>query len=152
MALVPELLVTDLRSSLVFWRDLIGFQIRYDRPEEGFAYLELGAPHVMLEELRPTSRQWLTGPLERPLGRGINFQIEVTDLDGILARLRDAQWPLYMEPETKTYRVADRESTQRQFLVSKSAPIYSRLHETSVCRQANSRAAVISSSADTGSR
>lgn len=33
--LVPELLVTRLESSLGFWRDLLGFAVAYDRPEEG---------------------------------------------------------------------------------------------------------------------
>ena len=35
--LVPELTVSDLGRSLAFWRDLVGFGVLYDRPEEGFA-------------------------------------------------------------------------------------------------------------------
>ena len=43
--LVPELLVIDLAASLRFWCELLGFMIAYDRPEEGFAYLDLnGVP------------------------------------------------------------------------------------------------------------
>ena len=50
-ALVPEFLVTDLGASLAFWRDLCGFTVLYDRPEERFAYLTLGSAHLMLEEV-----------------------------------------------------------------------------------------------------
>lgn len=40
--LIPELLVMDLDESLYFWRDLIGFSVAYDRPEDRFAFLEFG--------------------------------------------------------------------------------------------------------------
>ncbi|MGB3124793.1 MAG: VOC family protein, partial [Pseudomonas sp.] len=35
--LVPELMVTDLRKSLDFWVALLGFEVAYQRLEEGFA-------------------------------------------------------------------------------------------------------------------
>lgn len=38
-ALIPELYVTDLQRSLVFYTQLLGFKVAYDRPEEGFAFL-----------------------------------------------------------------------------------------------------------------
>jgi catechol 2,3-dioxygenase-like lactoylglutathione lyase family enzyme len=41
-ALVPELLVTDLHRSIEFWCGLCGFELRYSRPEEKFAYLAFG--------------------------------------------------------------------------------------------------------------
>src|SRR5438067_11086932 len=74
--LVPELLVGDIRKSLRFWRDLCSFAVAFDRLDEGFAYLDLGGAQIMLEE-RGRSRNWVTGPLEIPLGRGVNFQITV---------------------------------------------------------------------------
>jgi hypothetical protein len=40
--LVPELLVVDINKSLRFWRDVCGFAVLFDRPDEGFAYLDLG--------------------------------------------------------------------------------------------------------------
>jgi catechol 2,3-dioxygenase-like lactoylglutathione lyase family enzyme len=115
--LVPEFLVRDLEASLHFWRDLLGFAVAYDRPEEGFAYLDLDGAQVMLERRNPAARQWLTGDLDLPLGRGINFQIEVPSVDAILGRLEAAAWPLFMACETKWYRAGAVESGQRQFLV-----------------------------------
>lgn len=115
--LVPELLVADLDRSLRFWRDLIGFRIAYDRPEEGFAYLDLGGAQIMLEERDPAARQWLTGALDAPLGRGINLQIEVPAIAPILGRLEEAGWPLFMLPEEAWYKAGNAEVGQRQFLV-----------------------------------
>ena len=114
--LVPELAVTDIRASLRFWVELLGFQIDYERPEERFAYVVLGSAHVMLDQIGQT-RTWETGPLERPLGRGINFEITVPDVQPILDRLNGANWPLFVEPEEKWYRVNDQETGVRQFLV-----------------------------------
>ncbi|MBA2519953.1 MAG: VOC family protein [Chloroflexia bacterium] len=115
--LVPELLVTRLDASLRFWRDLLGFAVAYDRPEEGFAYLHLAGAEIMLEQVDDSHRTWLTGPLNPPFGRGINFQIEVAALDPTLERLRQASWPLFLEPEERWYRMAELEVGQRQFLV-----------------------------------
>jgi catechol 2,3-dioxygenase-like lactoylglutathione lyase family enzyme len=116
--LVPELLVTDMPSSIGFWCGLCGFEIAYDRPEEGFAYITLGSAHVMLEQ-RGVGRNWITGDLEPPLGRGINFQVTVPTLEPILSALSSADLSLFMRPETKWYRVSDREEAGvRQFLVT----------------------------------
>lgn len=114
--LVPELLVTDLAASLRFWVDLCGFTVHYDRPEEGFAYLAQGSAHVMLEQAG-VGRNWVTGPLDTPLGRGINFQVGVSDVAPVLERLAGAGWPLFMAAEDKSY-VTDRGTVQlTQFLV-----------------------------------
>ncbi|MDR3505271.1 MAG: VOC family protein [Acidocella sp.] len=115
--LVPELVVSDLEASLHFWRDLIGFSVAYDRPEAGFVYLDLDGAQVMLEQRSAADDQWVTGPLEAPLGRGINFQIEVPAVQPILDRLARAGWPLFMAPEDAWYRAGEIENGQRQFLV-----------------------------------
>lgn len=115
--LTPELLITDLARSLHFWVDLIGFRVAFDRPEDGFAYLDLDGAQVMLETRNPASRQWETGPLEAPLGRGINVEIAVPAVEPVLARLEAAGWPLYMAVEDKWYRAGEVEVGQRQFLV-----------------------------------
>lgn len=114
--LIPELLVTNLDQSLRFWRDFCGFEVAYERFEEGFAYLDLDGAHVMLDE-RGHGRNWVTGPLEPPFGRGINFQVGVPSLQPILAALSGAGWPLFMAPERKWYRVGDEEKGVHQFLV-----------------------------------
>lgn len=112
--LVPELDVTSLEESLRFWCDRLGFAVAYRRPESGFAYLEREGAQVMLCQM---NGNWETGPLERPLGRGINFQIEVSDVGPILAALSQAGWPLFRELHDRWYRVGTHEGGNRQFLV-----------------------------------
>lgn len=117
-ALVPELLVEDVSRSLAFWCGLCGFTIAYERPDEGFVYIVRDGAHLMLEQ-QGIGRNWVTGPLERPLGRGINLQIAVQDLAPILAALRGAGHPLFLEPETRWYRIGDDEEVGvEQFLVA----------------------------------
>ncbi|MCA8047613.1 bleomycin resistance protein [Burkholderia arboris] len=114
-ALVPELICSSLAGSVHFYRDVLGFRIRFERPEDGFAYLEIGGAQLMLEQQSPES--WLTGTLTPPFGRGINLQIEVDSLDPILDRIRAADVALFVEPRTSWYREGDIEHGQVEMLV-----------------------------------
>jgi len=114
--LVPELLVTDINTSLRFWRDLCGFEVVYDRLDEGFAYLDHDGAQIMLEE-RGRGRNWITAVLEAPFGRGLNFQVSVKTLAPILEALERVDWPLFVAPEQKWYRTGGIESGVHQFLV-----------------------------------
>ncbi|MDM1395932.1 VOC family protein [Myroides odoratimimus] len=116
-ALVPEFVVSDLASSLQFWCDYIGFEVMYDRKEEHFAYLGMGEAQVMLEQYNPADREWETGVMEKPYGRGINFQIEVNAIIPILKRLQEAKYNVFIDVEERWYRVEDVEFGQKQFLV-----------------------------------
>ena len=60
--LVPELMVTDLANSLYFWVSCLGFELAYQRLEDGFAYLDLNGAQVMLEQVDSETGQWLTAP------------------------------------------------------------------------------------------
>ena len=71
--LVPELTVTDYEASRRFWCDLVGFSLRYERPEEGFGYLVLGNAHLMLDQI-DQGRTWATGPLEFPPRSGYQLR------------------------------------------------------------------------------
>lgn len=126
--LVPELAVTDYEASKRFWCGLIGFSLRYERPEEGFGYLVLGSAHLMLDQINQ-GRTWATGTLEAPLGRGINLEIQVAPLDAAWERLTLAQWPIFVEPEEKWYRAGDVEIGVRQFLIQDPDGYLVRLQE-----------------------
>jgi catechol 2,3-dioxygenase-like lactoylglutathione lyase family enzyme len=114
--LVPELLVTDLATSLDFWVSLCGFEVLYDRPEEGFAYLRSGAAHLMLDQIG-IGRDWIPAPLDRPFGRGLNLQISVPSVAPLVERLSSAGWPLFLAPETRWYQTGPTRAGVRQFLV-----------------------------------
>jgi catechol 2,3-dioxygenase-like lactoylglutathione lyase family enzyme len=114
--LVPELLVDDLKVSVAFWCGLCGFEVLYDRPEEGFAYLASGTAHIMIEQAG-VGRNWTTAQLHRPYGRGVNFQISVASIQPLVTAFRAAGQHLFMEPETKWYRAGNTEVGVVQFLV-----------------------------------
>lgn len=115
--LVPELMVTDLPDSLNFWVSCLGFTIAYQRPEDGFAYLDLNGAQVMLEQVDPQAGQWLTAPLNKPFGRGINLQIDVVAVAPVIEKLGHAGFALYRECQDTWYRAADVEVGQREFIV-----------------------------------
>lgn len=132
--LVPEMLVDDIQASLAFWRDVLGFAVKYDRPEACFAYLHLDGAEVMLEQrgVGPVERRgiWDTGPLQRPYGRGINLEIQIDDLAVVLARVTAAGVPLFWGPEERWYRTGADEVGVRQVLVQDPDGYLIRLQQT----------------------
>ena len=115
-ALTPELSVSDIGASRRFYRDILGFALVYDRPEEGFEFLDYQGCHLMLDQLG-ISRDFITASLEKPYGRGINLQFTVSDITPLVTRLEAAGIPLFLPLETKSYRVGPVSMTQRQFCV-----------------------------------
>ena len=112
--LVPELDVFDLEQSQNFWCDVLGFQIAYQRPESRFMYIELQGSQLMLKQ---NDGNWETADLQRPLGRGINFQMFVDSVEPLLDSLENANWPLFRECHDAWYPIAGTERGNRQFLV-----------------------------------
>lgn len=113
--MVPELSVSSLARSLPFYTELLGFTLAFRRDDPPFAYLDLDGAQLMLEELHDGT--WLTGELQPPLGRGVNFQIEVASVQPILERLAAADVSLFREPRENWYATGDAEEGQREFLV-----------------------------------
>lgn len=113
VALVPEIEVSDFARTLRFYVNVIGFSVLYDRPERPFAYLTLGAAHIMIEQ----GGTWMTGPLERPFGRGMNFQITVPDVRAVEARLVADEWPLFRPIQDAWYRRGDEHVGAREIVV-----------------------------------
>ena len=114
--LTPELSVTDIAASRGFYCNVLGFHLVYERPEEGFACIEYEGCRLMLDQLG-VGRDFVTGPLERPLGRGVNLELTVSEIAPLLLRLQQAGIALFLPVEKKTYRVQDGSVTQRQFCV-----------------------------------
>lgn len=118
VALTPELAVRDWQKSRYFYCNLIGFSIRYDRPEEGFTFLALDSAQLMINQIG-IGRDFdiAMAPRQYPFGRGINLQIKVPTLDLILQRLANAGVALHLPLEEKWYRRDHREVGNRQFVV-----------------------------------
>lgn len=116
--IVPELVCSDFPRSLAFYCDICGFRIRYDRPEDRFAYIERDGAELMLEQVTDGPRSFVAAPLEAPFGRGMNLQIEVADVDSIHARAVAAGARVFLPMEERWYRDGDDELGNRQFVLS----------------------------------
>ena len=114
--LVPELLCSSLERSLHFYTEVLGFSVLYARPEERFAYLDREGAQIMIEQ--PTGRAFVAGDLAYPYGRGINLQIEVSDVGSLYAQARAAGSVIYLHLEERWYRRDQTLLGNRQFVVA----------------------------------
>jgi catechol 2,3-dioxygenase-like lactoylglutathione lyase family enzyme len=115
--LIPELQVFDLELSLAFY-EAAGFEVAYERPEERFAMLRRGAVAIMLEEALGPGRCLSAAELQRPLGRGMNLQIEVESASVLYSAMVSLGHPMEVDLEDAWYRVGDKQVGQTQFVVA----------------------------------
>ncbi len=84
-----SLLVRDTEISIVFYRDVLGLEVDYSRPDLGFpgAWLNVGDQQIHLLELpNPDPR---SGRPEHG-GRDRHTAMQVTDIEGLQIRLQEA--------------------------------------------------------------
>lgn len=115
--LIPELIVSDIKNSLRFYCKLLGFNIEYQRPEVGFAFLSYNGSQLMLEQDDFRSSPWRIEPLEQPYGRGLNFSIACPDVAALADTLTTSGYSLRKPVETCWYRENKMLLGERNFLV-----------------------------------
>lgn len=113
--MVPELTVTDFSASLHFYTDVLGFSVIIRRVEPDFAYISLGEAQLMLEQFHQDG--WNTAQLAKPLGRGVNFQVEVDDIEKIFTHVQAHRVTLYRGLRDNHYTIGQTTVCQREFLV-----------------------------------
>lgn len=117
--LVPELDVTDLERSLRFYRDVCGFEVAYERPDEGFACMRRGfGVELMLQSAEGLGRRFRTAPLEPPFGRGMNLQIEIDAVDGLYERVIEADALVVLDLEERWHETDYGSAGSWQFVVA----------------------------------
>jgi len=112
--LIPELSVSNIEKSIVFYTKVLGFKVEYERKESKFALLSLGGAQIMIEEV---NNHWKTGELEYPFGRGINFQISVKDTKKIISSITKNKYPIKVKPAQNWYRQGDKLLGCEEFLI-----------------------------------
>lgn len=126
MPLVPELYVSDIKKSLDFYVNTLGFVINWQRPENAFAALSREDCSLMLEEYVSTEKasldeikagHWRMANFEYPLGRGISLELTLTDIDSVYKTLKEQGYPLNLEMYETQYRVNDGMISVKQFLL-----------------------------------
>ncbi|EKO3629356.1 VOC family protein [Vibrio metschnikovii] len=113
--MVPELSVSNFTTSLRFYCEILGFKIRNQRDNPDFAYLELEKVQIMLEQIHDEA--WATDSLVAPFGRGVNFQIELSDISSIYERIQAADIKLFKELKETWYDIGEILSGQKEFLI-----------------------------------
>jgi len=113
--IIPELSVTNLENSLKFYKTL-GFKIEYERPENKFVFISMGEIQFMLQEITYNDK-WNVAPLTYPFGNGINFQIEVINLEEIYNKLKLNGYKITFDIEENWYRQNDILLGNKEFLI-----------------------------------
>lgn len=113
--MIPELSVSNLEKSLAFYKAL-GFKIEYERPENKFVFLSMGEIQFMVQEISDDDK-WDVAPLSYPFGNGINFQLEVDNVEYIYNSLKGNDYEIAFEIEENWYRQDNKLLGNKEFLV-----------------------------------
>lgn len=112
---IPEFSVTNLENSLNFYKTA-GFKIEYNRTENKFAFISFGNIQFMLQELSDNDK-WNIGELKYPFGNGINFQLEVEDVENIYNNFKNNNYTIAFDIEENWYRQDSKILGNREFLI-----------------------------------
>ena len=113
-SLIPELSVEDIERTKKFYLDVLHFKIEYERPENKFVFLSLEGNQMMFEQL---NGHWTVGELQHSYGRGINFEMTVSDVEGIYKSVLEHGITPFREMKISRYRQNDEDIVQKEFLV-----------------------------------
>lgn len=114
--LIPELSVSNLNESLKFYVNSIGFKIEYQRPENKFVFISYQGTQFMLQELEENEK-WSIGELKHPYGNGVNFQIEVSNVEKIYDDLKTSGYKIAFDIEENWYRQDNKLLGNKEFLI-----------------------------------
>ncbi|MEG0295093.1 MAG: VOC family protein [Clostridium sp.] len=112
--LIPELSVSDIEKSKSFYIDILGFKLEYERKDDKFAFLSLEKAQIMIEEI---NGYWNTGELTPPFGRGVNFQIQTTDIYKIVDKIRSNNIILFRDIMESRYECNETTVVIKEILV-----------------------------------
>ena len=112
-SLIPELSVSNIEVSKEFYLN-IGFEIKYERPEDKFIFLEFENNQIMIEEI---NNNWNTGELEYPFGRGINLSMTVKNLEKYYNDLLNKNIKFFKKLMINEYEVNNDIYFDKEFLI-----------------------------------
>jgi catechol 2,3-dioxygenase-like lactoylglutathione lyase family enzyme len=93
--LMPEIYVSDYEKSLHFYTEILGFKFEYGRENPMFAFLSYEGSQLMIQQIEADDEH--IGVLEHPYGRGINFQINTSNIESLIESLKKNNYPLRKE-------------------------------------------------------
>jgi catechol 2,3-dioxygenase-like lactoylglutathione lyase family enzyme len=113
--LIPELCCKNLEKTLDFYK-LLGFKVEYEREENRFAFISIDSAQFMFQELKEDDK-WSVGELTYPFGNGINFQLEVDNINEIYKSLVDNDYKITFDIEENWYRQDNKLLGNKEFLI-----------------------------------
>ena len=113
-SLIPELTVADIERTKEFYINILGFHMEYERTENQFIFLSFEGNQLMFEQ---ENGNWSVGELEYPYGRGINFEMTVSDVEGLYKRILDSKIQPFREMKESHYRNGNEVIVQKEFLI-----------------------------------
>ena len=113
--IIPELSVSNLEKSLEFYK-VADFTVKYERPENKFAFISLNKIQFMLQEITDHEK-WDIGTLVYPFGNGINFQLEVENIKKIYNNFVVNNYKIAFDIEENWYRQNDELLGNKEFLI-----------------------------------
>ena len=93
--LIPELTVFNIEQTKEFYLNTLGFSLEYERKEDNFIFVSFEDIQFMFEQVHNDG--WNIVELKYPLGTGINFSIEVKDIDDLYHKLTSNNVNLFRE-------------------------------------------------------
>ena len=112
-SLIPELSVSNIDNSKAFYL-MLGFEIKYERPEDKFCFLQLEENQIMIQE---ENGNWNTGKMEYPYGRGINISMTVSNIEEMYNKVKSKGINLFLDLEIHEYRTDNNISYDKEFLI-----------------------------------
>ncbi len=113
-SLIPELSVSSIEASKDFYVNKLGFKIEYERKEDKFIFISFEGNQIMLEEI---NNNWSVGTLEYPFGRGINFEMTVSNIDELYNRIKASNITIFKDLIISNYRKDNKTIIQKEFLI-----------------------------------
>ena len=111
-SLIPELTVSDIEKTKDFYVNILKFKIEYERQEDRFVFLSLEENQMMFEQY---NGNWSVGDLEYPCGRGVNFEMTVSDVEKLYKSVIDSDVKPFRKISEKNYRNGDEIIKQKEF-------------------------------------
>lgn len=113
-SLIPELSVSSIEASKDFYVNKLGFKIEYERKEDKFIYISFEGNQIMLQEI---NNNWSVGLLEYPFGRGINFEMTVSNVDKFYNNVKASNITLFKDLIINKYRKDNETIIQKEFFI-----------------------------------
>lgn len=113
--LIPEITVTSIKESLLFYCNILGFENKYEGEDKDFSFISFYGSQILLQE--NSNDAWKRYELEYPFGRGVNFSIETDDLDKLADNLKNAGISLLCPLEERWYEKDGVSNGEKHFIV-----------------------------------